>query len=319
MTPFRLRKTAFFGPAAWTLTLLLVFVASGAASEPTEGTSEGLQPAAGAPLAVATEAVLMTEGVLRDELLERLAPAIVPVEALIRTRFNVGGQGEEQESRIDLLGAVVRPDGLIMIWNSHVSTARLTELMRQAGRTGFQVEMIPVSFEVTLEGFDRPVPARLAATDSTFDLAFLQIEPPPEASLPYIDFGRPGAPRVGDEVVVLHRLGRGFDQAPYLKSARLGGQLRSPRVAWILDGELAGFGLPVFGLDGSPVGALTTIFSRSGEAGGGGRSAGRMLPGLGDGGGASPMGSFVLPAERVAHLIDLAAERVQDLRAQASN
>lgn len=251
----------------------------------------------------------------QNGLLERLAPTIVPIEALVRTRINVGGQGEEQESRIDMLGAIVRPDGLIMIWNSHVSTARITEVMRQAGRSGFQVEMTPISFEVTLQPGQRPLPARLAATDSTFDLAFLQIEPPPETPLPYIDFERPGSPRVGDEVITLNRLGKGFDLAPYLQRARLGGQLQTPRVAWILDGELTAFGLPVFDLDGAPVGALATILSRSGEIGASRGGMGRMLPGMGDG--AGPMGSFLLPAERVRHLVDLAAERVQRLRAEA--
>jgi hypothetical protein len=252
----------------------------------------------------------------RSALLERLAPAIVPVEALVRTRFNLGGQGEEQETRIELLGAVVRPNGLIMIWNSHVSAARLTEMMRQSGRSGFQVEMTPVAFEVTLPGHDRSVPALLAATDSTFDLAFLQLDPAPTDELTFIDFDRPGTPAVGDPVVVLSRLGKGFDQAAFLQSARLGGQLRTPRAAWIVDGNLSSFGLPVFDLEGAPLGALTTILSRSGEPGAPGMGLGRiMAPGPGDGG-SGAMGAFVLPAERVRQLIELAAQRVARLRAQ---
>src|SRR5205085_4550930 len=38
--------------------------------------------------------------------LERYAPAVVRVEAVLETRLNLGGQGEAQDSRLDLLGAI---------------------------------------------------------------------------------------------------------------------------------------------------------------------------------------------------------------------
>jgi len=158
------------------------------------------------------------------------------------------------------------------------------------------------------------VPAILAATDSALDLAFLQLAQPPAKPLPFVDFAQATTPGVGEQVASVTRLGRGFDYAPCLQTARIGGALRKPREAWILDGTINAFGLPVFDLAGKPVGALTTIVTRGGEGEGsaGSPTIGQMLSGaagMTDG----PLGVFVLPGARVASLVKLARERAQEL------
>ena len=262
---------------------------------------------AAAPLAASDAATA-------PDLLARYAPAIVRVEVVLETSLNLGGQGEAEDSRLDLLGAVVDPAGLVMIWNSHISSARMTEMMQNAGRgEGIGIQVVPRSFTVMLP--EGEVPALLAATDSALDLAFLQLERAPAQPLPFVDFGRAARPAVGDVLLAVSRLGRGFDHAPYLQTARVGGVLRKPREAWILDGNLSAFGLPVFDRGGAPVGALTTVVTRGTDtdSAAGSPTVGQMIGGAFGAPGEGPLGVFVLPGERVASLVKLAGERARQL------
>lgn len=248
------------------------------------------------------------------DLLSRYAAAIVRVEAVLETRLNLGGQGEAEDSRLDLLGAVVDSSGLVMIWNSHISSARMVEMMQNAGRgEGMGIQVVPRSFTVMLP--EGEVPAMLAATDSALDLAFLQLERPPAKPLTFVDFSHSARPTVGDALLAVSRLGRGFDHAPYLQSARMGGVLKKPREAWIVDGNLSAFGLPVFDRAGGPVGVVTTVATRGGatDSAAGSPTMGQMIGGAFGAPGEGPLGVFVLPGERVASLVKLASERAQQL------
>ena len=251
------------------------------------------------------------------DVLARYAPAIVRVEAVLETRLNLGGQGEAEDSRLDLLGAVVSPDGLVMIWNSHISSARMTEMMESAGRSeGMGIQVVPRSFTVMLP--EGEVPALLAATDSALDLAFLQLERKPAQPLPFVDFAKSARPAVGDPLLTVSRLGRGFDHAARLQTARVGGLLKKPREAFIVDGDLTAFGLPVFDRDGAAVGALTTVVTRGSESdsAAGSPTVGQMIGGAFGATGEGPLGVFVLPGERVASLVKLAADRAKELLQQ---
>jgi hypothetical protein len=251
------------------------------------------------------------------DVLARYAPAIVRVEAVLETRLNLGGQGEAEDSRLDLLGAVVSPDGLVMIWNSHISSARMTEMMESAGRgEGMGIQVVPRSFTVMLP--EGEVPALLAATDSALDLAFLQLERPPAQPLAFVDFAKAARPAVGDPLLAVSRLGRGFDHAARLETAHVGGVLKKPREAFIIDGDLTAFGLPVFDRDGAPVGAITTVVTRGSEtdSAAGSPTVGQMIGGAFGGTGEGPLGVFVLPGERVASLVKLAGDRARELLRQ---
>ena len=277
----------------------------------------GLAAAGAAEEAPAAEAPAAAASTASTDLLARYAPAIVRSEAVLETRLNLGGQGEAEDSRLDLLGAVVDPGGLLMIWNSHISSARMVEMMQAAGRgEGVGIQVVPRSFTVMLPGGEAP--ALLAATDSALDLAFLQLERPPAQPLPYVDFARSARPAVGDALLSVSRLGRGFDHAPYLQTALMGGTLKKPREAFILDGRLSAFGLPVFDRNGAPVGALTTVVPRGaeGDSAAGGPTVGQMIGGAFGAPGEGPLGVFVLPGERVASLVKLAGERAKELLRQ---
>ncbi len=275
------------------------------------------EAAVAAPATPAASAAPADRGDDIANLLARYAPAIVRVEAVLETRLNLGGQGEAEDSRLDLLGAVVDPGGLVMIWNSHISSARMVEMMQAAGRgEAVGIQVVPRSFTVNTP--DGEVPALLAATDSALDLAFLQLERPPSKPLPFVDFAKSARPDTGDLLLAVSRLGRGFDHAPMMQTALMGGTLKKPREAYIIDGRLSAFGLPVFDQSGAPVGALTTVVTRGseGDSAAGSPTIGQMIGGAFGAPGEGPLGVFVLPGERVASLVKLANERARELLKQ---
>jgi hypothetical protein len=107
-----------------------------------------------------------------------------------------------------------------------------------------------------------------------------------------------------------------------VQTARVGGVLKKPREAWIVDGALTAFGLPVFDAHGAPVGAVTTIVTRGAEGGNGSAGSptvGQMISGAAGTMGDSPLGVFVLPGERVASIVKLARERAQQLLAERAS
>ncbi len=255
-----------------------------------------------------------------DELLTRVAPAIVSVKVVLKTEFNTGESMQEQESVLDALGAVVDPDGLILLWNSQLSATRLMDAVRQMGEgEDFKLKMTPTDFRVTIDGETAEYRAFLAASDSELDLAFLQLEAKPERPLASIEFGKSRPARIGDTVFGVSRLSPAFDRAPFLETGRIAGRIAKPAKALILDASPALLGLPVFDLEGHAVGAVATVLSRVSEpaAQGGDMMSyfalgrGRMENG--------PLGVFLLPGERVKELVTAARVRARELLAERAS
>ncbi|HXT19748.1 MAG TPA: hypothetical protein VN923_03275, partial [Thermoanaerobaculia bacterium] len=141
---------------------------------------------------------------------------------------------------------------------------------------------------------------------------------PPAQPLPFVDFAKAVRPNVGDALIAVSRLGRGFDHAPFVQTSHMAGTLKKPREAFILDGNLSAFGLPVFDSKGAPVGALTTVVTRGSDtdSAAGGPTVGQMIGGAFGAPGEGPLGVFVLPGERVASLVKLAGDRARELLKQ---
>jgi hypothetical protein len=287
----------------WGLALTLALAAAGAPG--TVYTARGDD----GPTPPATDAGLRS-------LLERYAPAVVAVKAVVKVELQMGGQGRDQEQTFEMLGVVVDPSGLVMISNAQISSSRLSEMMTSLGMVeeGFQFTMTPTEFKVYFEGVDQGRPAFLAAADTQLDLAFLQLEDPGPTPLPAVDFTTAAEPTLGQEVVGLARLNSSFDHAAYYEVARVSGEVRKPRRAWILDGQLTTLGLAVFNAAGKPVGVISTVVSSVAPdtAGNGGGLSG-IIASLGPRKTVGPVGVFMLPATPVAKAIELSKVRAAKL------
>lgn len=246
------------------------------------------------------------EGSPLAALLAAASPTVVSVRLVLKTEMKFGGNAQEQESRLELEGAVVDPAGLVMISNSPLSPARMFSLMGQAMEGG-EITATPTDIQVIVGPEEKEYTAFLAATDSKVDLAFVQIEELGERRLAAVDFSRAAKLAVGDELAIASRLGKGFDAAPYLELARITGEIAKPRAAWVVDGT-ALFGLPAYTLDGRVAGVLTTLESGvSPEAGGNSfvfANAMRMLAG-----GGGMIRPFLLPSTALKGLVQRAREQ----------
>lgn len=252
-------------------------------------------------------------------LVERYAPAVVGLKLTLRTEVEGSGAPPE-ESTDEAVGVVVDPSGLILIWNSHISSGRMVDLFSEMnGSGGFRLKVTATDVRVTIPGETRDRRAFVAAADSDLDLAFLQLEELSETPLASVDFSSGAEVKLGDTVVAVSRLSSNFDRAPFFDLVRIVGEVEKPRTAWILGGGNATqAGLPYFATDGRPAGVLVTFVSRAGEATtpDPSRLFAEMLS-LGRGQSeVGPIGLFLLPAERVRGRIELARQRAQELLAE---
>lgn len=251
-----------------------------------------------------------------DGLITKYAPAIVTVKAVLKTESRMGGQA--QESRINLTGALVSPDGLVMISNTPFSPMRAMEMMgmpaEMQGEMGLKAT--PTSLKIVVGNEEKEYDGFLAATDTNLDLAFIKMDGLGDRTLPFVDFGMGTSALVGQKVAQVNRLGRGYDYAPFFQTARVNGEIAKPRTAWMLEGDVSTFGLPVFGMTGDVIGVLTTIPSGVKEQGDSEGIGMTMVMRMLGGGGGSPMGSFVLPAAVVKALVEQAKVRAVEVAAE---
>ncbi|GMU66528.1 MAG: hypothetical protein AMXMBFR36_28020 [Acidobacteriota bacterium] len=268
-------------------------------------------------LAVALIAPSVASAADWGALVTRYAPAVVNLKISLKTEAENGGEPDETTQEVQ--GVVVDPGGLILVWNSHFSPNRFLEVFAQMGGGDFRMKVTPTDIRVYLDGDSVDHAAFLAAADSDLDLAFVQLVEPPAKPLLAVDFSAPAEVRVGDEIAAVSRLTSTFDRVPYFDLLRVAGEIRKPRPAWIVSGGNATqLGMPYFAADGRPAGVLATVTSkaRSDAAMNAGNLMADLLS-LGRGQvEVGPLGVFLVPAAKVAPVIDQARKRAAELLAE---
>lgn len=242
-------------------------------------------------------------------LLEERSGSIVTIKAVLRSEFSMMGDTQDEESRTEVSGVILDDSGLVLASNSAFSAARIMQMMGMT-MPGFSIEITPVDLKIVFDGDEKEYEAFIVASDTDLDLAFLQIIDLEGRAVKPIDFDESANVEVGDQLIAVNRMGRGFDYAPHIESARVGGTIRRPRRAWIVDGSVSGLGLPVFTVDGRVVGVLSTIASGMvGEEDGG--MMGMM--GMIGGGGGGPIDVFAIPGRSIRTSINAARDRAAEM------
>ena len=246
-----------------------------------------------------------------QSVVSKVAPAIVTIKAVMKTEFSANGQSRDVESRVTMLGVVVDKDGLIMISNAAFSPGRVMALMGQGDGSSKDLKAVPIDFKVIFEQEDKEYSGFLAATDSKLDLAFIKIEDLGDRKLSTIDFSTGADPVIGQEILTVARLEKGYDYAPYFATARIGGVIERPRKAFLLSG-IGNFGLPMYTLAGENIGVVTTVESGV-QSEGSVTDVGTMLR-FASGGGL--LRAFIVPTSVVNALIAQARLRAVTVAAE---
>lgn len=252
-----------------------------------------------------------------QSVMEKVAPSIATVKLVIKTTMKIGGQTRDEESKMTIQGVVVTPDGLVMISNSPLSPQRMMEMLAgEAMPAGMDFKSTPTSIKVIFGNEDKEYDGFLAATDTKLDVAFVKVEGLGEKPLPPVDFGNAIDVKLGQRVISISRLSKGYDYAPYFALGQVCGEIAKPRRAWMLTGDISQVGLPVFTLDGQLVGVLTTVAPQVKEAEGDTMGFAMVMQMLSGGGMSASGGIFVVPGQQIKPLIEQANRRAIDLAAE---
>jgi hypothetical protein len=210
-----------------------------------------------------------------EALLAERAPAIVTVKYVMKT--------SDWETTRDVLGAMVEPTGLLVTSSASMSwgEARVASVKVTIGSDPTEHETI------------------LVARDTNLGLAYLQLLAPPAGRpLAHVDLSKGVTPKVGQSLFAVSRHGAGFDYAPSLHRLYLTSRIETPRPMWNYAGGFGGEGLPVFDLEGRPVGLVAQQHGSEGAEDQG-------------------TDTFVLPLADVRRSIDQAKKRVDEAVAKA--
>ncbi len=191
-----------------------------------------------------------------QKILQDRAGSIVTLRVVSKLDMNMGGQGMSHEMRTEMQGVVVDKDGLIMVSNVFLNPYSLG-MYDQAGQAG--IKMTPTSIKVLFAEDDKEYSAFLAATDTKLNLAFIKVEDLAGKSIRPVDFAMSVSPVLGQRLISVSRLSRGYDYSAFIQTGRISGEIVRPRRAWLLDGGVSGFGLPIFTTAGELVGVATAI------------------------------------------------------------
>lgn len=245
------------------------------------------------------------------------APSIVTVKIVVRTQMGEGSTVQNEESSTSAPGVVVEANGLIMLSKSSYSMDSLSNIFG-ADNSGFKMKTIPTDFKVTVGNESHEYTAVLAATDNILGLAFVQITDLGDRKLQPADFTSASNPAVGDTVLSLSRLAKGYDFAAVVHRARIAGSITLPRQAFVLDGIPGIPGLPVYTGDGKVLGVVTFLKPTVSPSDSSGGSL-QMLMSLFSGGGiASLLQSFVVPNSTVEPVITQAEVRATAILAKST-
>lgn len=209
--------------------------------------------------AVAPVAPLAAQDGLREkgrEIIEKNADALISVQVVSEAKFSYGGQQTERESKNQINGVVMSPEGLVLVPLSELDPTSLSERINHGQEAEFTITIKSIQY-ILADGTE--VPAKLVLRDNELDLAFLKPEAPVEKPMAALDFSvEPKEPALLEPVVALARAGRVAGRTPLGMTGELQGIVTKPQAYYIPSSELvsSGSGVPIFNAEGQLIGVV---------------------------------------------------------------
>lgn len=229
--------------------------------------------------AVLTMAMLAPWAASADEdaararaILEKNKLAVATIKLVINQKFSMFGMGsEENESKMDITGTVIGPDGLIVVALS--STDPMTiyrSMMPNMLDEGFEMDS-ELSDVKILTDDGTEIPAQVVLRDNDLDLAFVRPKEKPGRPWPYVDLDNAAKPELLDKLVALNRLGKVANRAYSLSYEWVEAIVDKPRTFYVPGTQITNStqGSPVFSLDGKIVGVIVIRAIKNADSSGG--------------------------------------------------
>lgn len=226
-------------------------------------------------------------------LLEQHKNAVVTVQLVIKQKMSFGGMGgEDSESRSEIIGTVISPEGLTVVSLSETDPGgMMSNFMPDEMGDSFKIDSSIAGVKILLDD-GKELDAGVVLRDKDLDLAFVRPKAKPEVPLAYVDLAESGTAQVLDQYVSLARLGKVGNRAPGASLGHVHAISTKPRTFYFPEGGafMGSTGSPAFTLDGKLIGVI--VMRMIASSGGGG-----MFDMMGA---ARNMATVILPAGDIA-------------------
>jgi hypothetical protein len=155
----------------------------------------------------------------------------------------------DYESKIEVLGTVVDPTGLVVISLSSIDPGSIA----YASESETKIKDVKITLPDATE-----IPSEIVLRDRDLDLAFVRSIDKVKKALLAIDLEHAAEPELADQICILSRLGSASGYAPHVSLYRIQSIITKPRTFYVPDfmGVLSGLGTPAFTLDGKVLGIM---------------------------------------------------------------
>ena len=217
--------------------------------------------------ALATGLSLLASSTLADELADKGRKifkanqrSVVTVQIVIKSKMSFGGfGGRDNESKQDVTGTVIEPNGLTVLSLSATDPGGMFQTLMAGmsdeaeGKIKMDTELNDI--KILLEDGSE-VPAEMVLRDKDLDLAFVRPKTNLTTLLPALDLSKSAKADVFDQVVALNRLGKAANRAYAASFERIAATVQKPRLFYVPDSSTTqtALGSPAFDLEGQVVG-----------------------------------------------------------------
>ena len=203
---------------------------------------------------MATAEDLATQG---RAVLTQHESALVTVQLVIKQSFSMLGMGgEEDESKIEVLGTVIDPTGLTVITLSASDpTALLSSMLNCMAQDSFKMDSSVGDVKILLP--DRTeVEASVVLRDREQDLAFVRPKEKPAQPWAYVDLKDQAQAQVLDPIIMLTRMQQVANRVSGASLDRIRAVVEKPRTFYVLETSSAQsmLGAPVYTLSNKVLG-----------------------------------------------------------------
>ena len=238
-------------------------------------------------------------------LFQKNKDCVITLLVVQKRKFNFGPHSQESESRQEVTGTIISPDGLTVMSLATVDPSTVMRGMMSTdssldGGPSMSVDSEISDLKMLLDG-DREIPAEIVLRDADLDLAFARPLTPVNEPLPYLDLTQSGEPSLLDRVVSISRLGKVANRVHGLSFEFIEAIVEKPRRFYIPGNSptLTSQGCPAFLLDGRVAGIFVMRIAKDR-----GTQSGSMFSGL-----SNNIIGIMLPPDQILEVAKQVPER----------